>query len=238
MKNFSATKRLVLPALFLASLGCSHSATPVPGPDKQFSGTAQGALTGAGAGAATGFQVAAGTGPGALVGAGLGAIAGGIQGVMEDSAEESMLGIQSQTAAERQRAEVQGILQEHFKKRLKLHPTRDIYPADLFFQGDASKISRKGEAIVQELALMNKNRLPWSRLVVATYVKSAGETNSFAEHLAKRRAIQLGDAFIKYGIEPRRIETRPIIMSAPVLIDPDERPSRYNQAVEFIAVDQ
>ena len=228
--------------LMMALSGCSPSSQPLPGPDKQFSGGVQGAMTGAGAGAATGAQLAAGTGPGILVGAGLGAVAGSIQGASEDSAEEKMLKLSSKTQLQRERARVQEILDEHFKRRLELHPTRDIFPADLFFSGDSATLSRQGDAIVRELALMNKKRLPWSRLVIATYVKSVAdqETDSadYSKYLAKKRATQLGDCFIKYGIEPRRIETRPIIMPAPVLIDPNDKPGRYNQAIEIIPADR
>lgn len=217
---------------------CSAASAPVPGPDKQFSSGMQGALTGAGAGAVTGFQVAAGTGPGALVGAGFGAIAGGIQGAGEDKAEEEMMKLSAGTRFQRERAHVQEILSEHYKRRLELHPTRDIFPADLFFNGDSLSLSRQGQALVREIAYLNEKRLPWSRIVVATYVKSAEGQNDYAETLAKKRAIQIGDMLIKNGIEPRRIETRPTIMPAPVLIDPLDKPGRYNQAIEFIAMDR
>ncbi len=218
--------------------GCSPATGPVEGPDKQFSGGLQGAITGAGAGAVTGFQMTAGTGPAALVGAGFGAIAGGIQGASEDNAEEEMMRLSAGTTYQRERAHVQHILNEHYKRRLELHPTRDIFPADLFFEGDSLVLSRQGRALVREIGFLNEKRLPWSRLVVAVYIKSAEGENSYGEILAKKRAIQIGDALIKSGIEPRRIETRPTLMPAPVLIDPHDKPGRYNQAVEFLAADR
>ena len=55
---------------------------------------------------------------------------------------------------------------------------------------------------------------------------------------SQKRAIQMGDEFIRNGIEARRIETRPIIVSTPILIDPEDKPSRYAQAIELIPVDR
>lgn len=221
----------------LASCAPSNSQL-IPGPDKQFSGQVQGALTGAGAGAATGFQVAAGTGPGALVGAGFGALAGGIHGALEDAHEETMIQLAAETLHQRRRADAQAVIENFYKKRLAMHPTRDIYPADLFFTADTAHLSQRGRMIVEELARLNKTRLPWSRFVIATYVKSADESSEFANYLAKKRAIELGDAFIKSGIEARRVETRPIVTNVPVLIDPEDKPLRYAQAVELIPADR
>lgn len=233
MKRFPAYLFFVV-----AFAACSASSRPVPGPDKQFAGEMQGMITGAGAGAATGFQVTAGTGPGALVGAGFGALAGGIHGALEDAHEETMLQLEAETLAQRRRADAQAVIENYYQKRLALHPTRDIFPADLFFSADNAKLSPRGQMIVSELARLNKNRLPWSRLVIATYIKSADEHSDFANYLAKKRAIELGDAFIKNGIEARRIETRPIVTNTTVLIDPEDKPLRYAQAVELIPVDR
>lgn len=220
-------------------IGCSaaHNDEPIPGPDKQFSGGLQGAITGAGAGAVTGFQVTAGTGPGAIVGAGFGFIGGAIQGASEDFAEETMIKLKRRANQEERRAWAQRVMEQHFEKRLELHPTRDIFPADLFFDGDGAELNVIGDALLETVGVLNKKRAPWSRLVIATYVKSKAETNTFAEYLAKKRAIEIGDRLIKYGIEPRRIETRPMIVAGPVLIDPKDKPTRYNQAVEIIAAD-
>ena len=132
---------LVCLSLLLSIGGCAaHSSSSseaiVPGPDKQAFGTLQGAATGAGAGAVTGFQIGAPTGAGALVGAGFGAVAGGIQGIMQDQSEEQLLALSTQTRRERERAMVHEVLREQYARRLELHPTRDLFPADLFFSGD------------------------------------------------------------------------------------------------------
>ena len=103
---------------------------------------------------------------------------------------------------------------------------------------DTAKLSKRGKMVIAELARLNKERLPWSRFVIATYVKASDEKSDFAIYLSQKRAIQMGDEFIRNGIEARRIETRPIIVSTPILIDPEDKPSRYAQAIELIPVDR
>lgn len=230
--------RLAAVLFVVALVGCSAANGPVAGPDKQFSGGLQGAITGAGAGAATGFQMTAGTGPGAFIGAGFGAVAGGIQGASEDSFEELMIELVRRTRIEEQRAWAHTILNRHYQRRMELFPSRDIFPADMFFEGDSTKLSKAGEILVRELAHLNKDRLPWSRFAISVYVKSKDSESDYAKYLSKKRAVTLGDSFVRFGIEPRRIETRPTIISAPVVIDPKSSPMRYAQAIEFTPLDR
>lgn len=222
--------------LALVFVGCSTS--PYPGPDKQFGGSLEGAATGAGAGAVTGFQLGAGAGPGAAVGAGLGAVAGGIQGMVTDTQEEQALRLSAETREERARALAHELINEHLKRRVELHPSRDIYPADLFFRGDEVSLRPEARPLVEELARMNKQRMPYSRLVVAAYVKANDSDSTYAEHLAQRRSRELSDQLIKGGLEPRRLLTRAVIIKEPLLIDPYDRPDRYNQAIELIPLDR
>ena len=92
--------------------------------------------------------------------------------------------------------------------------------------------------LARELYALNKRRYPWSRLVIASYVESKNEGSSYAKFLASRRARALGDAFVRLGIEPRRITGRPIVMGGPVLLDPHDRADRYAQAIELIPADR
>ena len=236
MKPYSLIAGILSLSLSIVLVGCTKG--PTPGPDKQFESSLLGAATAAGAGAVTGAQFAAGSGPGALVGAGVGFVAGGIHGAMEDMAEENMLQLAAQTKVEREVSIAHEILNDHYRRRIELHPTRDIYPADLFFLGDESLLRPEADALVREIAKLNKVRLPWSRLVVASYVKSVDKESEFAYRLAERRSREIGDSLVRAGIEPRRIEARGVLISAPVLIDPDDDPARYNQAVEIIPVDR
>ena len=220
----------------ICSLGCTRKA--VSGPDKQFSEMISGAATGAGAGAVTGFQIGAASGPGAAVGAGIGAISGAIQGASGDLTEDQQIELKQKTFETRQIVQAQQILQEHYKVRAELFPTRDIFPADLFFYGDEVKLRPEAKWLVSEIARMNKTRLAYSRLVIAVYAKSKEPESPYALHLTERRSRELVDAFVKSGLEPRRLSTRPEVISEPLLIDPHDKPERYNQAVEFIAIDR
>lgn len=221
---------------FMALAACAPKA--VSGPDKQFAGTAGGAMTGAGAGAVAGFHMSAATGPGAAIGAGFGAVAGGIQGYLEDRNEESLLRMSAQASEERKRAYAQEILSEHYKRRIELHPSRDIYPADLFFRADDARLRAGADMLVEEIARLNMERSPWSSLVVIAYVKADTPESEWANYLAQNRAKEIGNALVKDGIEARRVKARAIIIADPILKDPHDRPERYNQAIEIIPVDR
>lgn len=236
MTNHVVLKSAYFVLAALVVCGCSRN--PYAGPDKQFGGMLESAATGAGAGAVTGFQLGAGTGSGALAGAGVGAIAGSVRGMMQDEAEEEMMAHAVRLQEERERARAQEILQDHFKRRLALHPTRDILPADLFFAGDSSTLRADAVALVRELAELNKRRLPWSRLGVTVYVKAEDAESNYARELAEKRSKALGDCMVSSGIEPRRIEARGVVVAAPLLVDPDDIPTRYSQAVEITALDR
>lgn len=228
-------KKIAFTILVLGLLAC---AKPIPGPDKQGGAGIEGAATGAVAGAVTGFQVGAGAGPGAAVGAGLGFVAGGIQGMVKDATEEQLMQLADQADQERRIAAAHETLAEHFKRRMALYPTRDIFPADLFFDGDKSKLKPEGIDLVEEISRLNQRRLPWSRLLVVTYVKSADKSSEYAQHLAQHRAREIGDYFVRAGLEPRRINTRAVIIDQPLVLDPNDDPLRYNQAVELVPLDR
>jgi outer membrane protein OmpA-like peptidoglycan-associated protein len=226
---------LIIVCLFYLA-ACSPK--PVPGPDQQFSEALAGAATGAGAGAVTGFQVSAATGPGALVGAGFGAITGAMQGYSKDLTEEQQIALQREINSKRRSAYAQTLLAEHFQRRAELHPTRDIFPADWFFTADEVVLNASGLALLEELTKINKERLPYSRLIVVVYSKATDNTSVYANHLSERRSREIVDALITNGIEPRRLSTKPFVVPNPILIDPKDRPERYNQAVELVAYDR
>ncbi len=228
----------VLGALTCVLLVGACSSRPVAGPDKVFAGEAVGALEGAGAGAVTGAQVSAGAGPGAAVGAGLGAVLGALHGLATDQNEEAKLRTEARLKEERSRALAQEVLAEQYKRRMELHPTREIFPADLFFKGDSATMCPSGVNLVRELARMNELRIPYSRLVVAVYVKSSAPDSSYAQHLTERRSREFVNQLVRAGVQPRRLETRAVVMNAPVLIDPLDDPTRYNQAIEIIPIDR
>ena len=163
----------------------------------------QGLLWGAGSGAVTGAQFGSAAGPGAAVGAGLGVIAGGIHGYVQDRNEDQMIRMSVATKSERQRSIAQEKLNDHYSRRVELHPGRDIFPADIFFFGDQMKPNSSAPALVREIADLNKTRYPWSRLGVAVYIQSKAKDPEFARRLALERSKELGDLFVRAGIEPR-----------------------------------
>jgi outer membrane protein OmpA-like peptidoglycan-associated protein len=238
-KRGSCSSIAILATVFISfvSLGCSRQ--PVEGPDKAFGSSAFGALEGAGAGAIMGFQMGVATGPGAAIGAGFGAAAGMIHGVVKDQHEEVEIDNARKLRDATHRTAAQEALSDHYNRRMALHPARDIYPADLFFSGDSAKMCPKGVGIVREIARLNRYRLPYSRLVVAAYAKSVGAPDtSYVQHLTDRRSREFVNQLIQAGLEPRRLETRSVIMEGPLVLDPKDDPTRYNQAIEIIPIDR
>jgi len=230
---------IILNFLILVGLpGCTpFSSEPAPGPDKQGVGMLSGAALGAGSGAITGAEVSAGAGPGALVGAGLGAVFGAFSGLGTDLIEEDQIRREEEEQRMRELAWVQEVLAEHYQRRLELHPSRDIFPADLFFCSDSSELNPQALILVHELAALTRQRMPWSRLVIASYMTAADRDSQYASFLGKKRAERIALEFVKAGVEPRRVYTRAVTIDKPVLIDPDDSPSRYRQAIEIIPLD-
>jgi len=223
--------------LLLNLLFAACSAKPLPGPDKRGSGTLSGVAVGAGSGAILGAQVAAGAGPGAAVGAGFGAVFGALQGAGLDLLEDEDLKQMEQVEKLKAELWAQEFLADHYERRMRLHPGRDIYPADLFFQADSSKLTPKAKLLVREIAKRSKNSMSWSRILISSYMTANDEESVFAEKLNNKRAEEFALQFVKAGIEPRRISIRGVTLATPLLIDPEDSPARYRQAIEFLPLD-
>ena len=158
--------------------------------------------------------------------------------MVTDTEEEQVLHLSQAAREERARALAHEMLNEHLKRRSELHPSRDIFPADIFFRGDEVTLRPEALPLVREIARLNKERMAWSRLVVAAYVKASDKDSSYAEHLGQRRSRELCDQLTQGGIEPRRLMTRVVVMDKPLLIDPYDKPERYSQAIELIPLDR
>lgn len=228
-------KRLIIiSCVFLVA--CSTN-EPIPGPDKQAEGSLVGAALGAGSGAAYGAQLSAGTGPGAIVGAMAGAVFGGVSGAGKDILEEDTLRRQEETRRMEEKLWAQEVLAEHYNRRLELHPNRDIFPADLFFEGGDVKLNESSKVLVREIAELSKNRMPWSRIVVTSYIASKDSESDYAKYLSKRRAESIAVALVGAGLDPHRVLAKPVIIGNPLVIDPEDSPNRYNQAIEISQID-
>lgn len=235
-KLLSSVIVLVLP-MFISACVVPFTSDPLPGPDKQAVGTWTGAAVGAGSGAVTGFQIWGSTTSGAWVGAGFGAIYGMLSGLGLDLIEEDQITQRMEESRLRELAWVQDMLAEHYLRRLELHPNRDIYPADWFFEADNTKLKPGAAALVREIAYYTRIRKPWSRIVVAAYSTASDPASDYAKFLNRRRSGAIAQGFVRAGMEPRRISTRALTLPKPVLIDPDDSHDRYRQAVEIIALD-
>ena len=220
------------------SASCSpFSLEPQGGPDKQNIGSFTGAATGAGAGLVIAHNIGSSLGSGAAVGSGFGAVAGALTGLSVDLLEEDIMQREYQLGRTQERLWAQELLSQHYAKRLDIHPNRDIFPADLFFDADSVKLTREGTILLKELALLTRSRLPHSRIVIASYVVSKDESSKYASYITARRAEEIATEFVRAGLEPRRVSTRPMTLSQAVLLDPYDDPNRYKQAIEIIAVD-
>ncbi len=234
----------LLYSLFLVSLlgGCLPFAPfadePTPGPDKQSQGTFYGAATGAGSGAVIGAQIGSvGLTPGATVGASIGAVYGMVAGLGVDALEEDKIRRDLEEKYLRELAWTQEVLTEHYRRRLELHPNRDIFPADLFFEGDSVSLKKDAELLVSELAHLTKHRMPWSRIAIASYVTSADADSDYSKYVTSRRAREIAKHFVRSGFDPRRVVTQPVTMPEAILVDPYDSPHRYRQAIEIIPLD-
>lgn len=231
--------RYLLLALLFAQISCSpFTSDPVPGPDKQSVGTFAGAALGAGSGAVTGAQVGAGAGPGAWVGAAFGAVYGMFKGLGVDLLEEDQIRRLIEEQHLRELALAQRMLAEHYSRRLELHPGRDIFPADWFFEDDSSMLKPEAKILARELGALTKQRMPWSRIAVISYVSVKDKESSYADFLTKKRAAEIAVEFINAGVEPRRLLAQGAILDQTVLIDPYDARDRYRQAIEIVAVDR
>ncbi|MCB0358465.1 MAG: hypothetical protein KDD44_02485 [Bdellovibrionales bacterium] len=240
--NMSQSLRIscgsICAGIVLVASGCFPTeGVPVPGPDKQAAGTIYGASLGAGAGAVTGAQLGSNLGPGAWIGAGLGGAYGMMSGLGVDLLEEDQLRREEEAARAEELLWVQHILAEHYERRLELHPNRDIYPADLFFRADEVTLTESSALLAREIARLTKRRMPWSRIVVAAYVTARDRDSDYASYLTQRRAEELAREFVRAGLEARRIAAQSVVLSEPILVDPYDRPDRYRQAIEIIALD-
>lgn len=230
------TKSLIL-ATFALSIFSSCTTGPIPGPDKQSIGTLSGAATGAGSGAIIGAQLAAGAGPGAAVGAGFGAVLGALKGAGVDLLEEEDIKQLEELERLKIATWAQEILAEHYKSRLRLYPGRDIYPSDLFFEGDSSQLCPKTKILAREIAGRLRNDMPWSRIEITSYSTAKDGESSYAEKLNQKRAEEIAVQFVRAGVEPRRIGIRALTLPAPLVVDPTDSPARYRQSIEIAALD-
>ena len=219
-------------------VGCLPiSNNPISGPDKQDAGMFLGAALGAGSGAITGAQLSAAAGPGALVGAGLGAAFGLFSGLGVDLLEEEELKALDEITYLSGRAWAQETLAEYYKRRSTLHPNREIFPANFFFGGDSVVLDVHSDLLLSEYARLSKNRKPWSRILIASYITTSDPDSMYSNYLAGKRAENIANSLVRCGIEPRRVVTKVVPVVEPVIELPNDPASSFSQAIEFVFLD-
>ncbi|MBL7661702.1 OmpA family protein [bacterium] len=228
----------ILVCIFLVCcVGCNPR--PVPGPDKQGAGTLYGAMVGAGSGAVIGAQVGATTTSSVLVGGSFGAALGAMHGAAQDLNEDEQLRFDAEASQTKEVLYAQQVLSQQLERRMRLHPNRDIYPADVFFDAGDVKLKCGADSLVKEITSLSRGRFPWSRLVVASYVTSANPKSDYAKYLAKKRGEAIATQIIRSGIDPKRVAVQPITMKDPLVFDPEDNdPMRYYEAVEIVLPDR
>ncbi len=197
-------------AVFLP--GCADYSKPIPGKDKQGAGLVSGAMMGAGSGIITGAQFGAATGPGAFIGMGFGALWGSLQRLGLDLLEDEDFRILMEVAKTDDEVLAQYTLLEHFEIKSELHPGRDIFPADVFFDNGDVKISRNGAAVARLITKILSQRSPSSRFEIVNYIVSSDKKSTYAKFLGKKRNNSLGFTLVQAGIEPRRLVFKTIVV--------------------------
>jgi outer membrane protein OmpA-like peptidoglycan-associated protein len=129
------------------------------------------------------------------------------------------------------------VLAEHYERRIELHPGRDIYPADLFFDAGEVAMTPRGEVLLNEIAALLKDRLPWSRIEIQSYVQAADLQSSYARFLSERRALEVANHLVYRGIRPERLIAKGVPVKAPILLDPKDSPHRFREAIEITPID-
>lgn len=222
--------------LFPLCCGFLLCCSPKLGPDKQAYGAAEGSASGALTGAVTGFQVGSSTGAGALVGAGFGALAGAVQGHSQDALEHALILISNEIQKTKEEAFAEEVLAMQLRRRNALFPSRDIFPADIFFRSDERQLSPEGKAVLRVIYRLNKDRLPWSRFGIASYILSNSPDSSYARHLSRKRGRAIGDYLVSLGMEPRRLSIVSAIRTEP-LVKGSPEDERFGHAIEFFPKD-
>jgi len=229
----------ILSAIIITLLlpGCADYSKPIPGRDKQGAGLVSGALMGAGSGIITGAQFGASVGPGAFIGMGFGALWGSLQGLGLDLLEDEDFRILLEVAKTDDEVLAQYTLLEHIEIKSELHPGRDIFPADIFFENGDVKLSRNGAAVARLVTGILSRRSPSSRLEITSYIVSRDKKSTYAKFLGKKRNNAIGITLVGAGIEPRRLVFKTVVVDNPIVIDKYDSRNRYAQALEFALMD-
>jgi outer membrane protein OmpA-like peptidoglycan-associated protein len=208
-------KSVSLVLCLLLSLGLYSCATMQTQQEK---GTAVGAGVGAGVGAVLGQAIGRNT-QATLIGAGIGAALGGVAGNQigryMDLQEQELRNAVAATEAASIRRE-QDILRATFK-------------GEAFFDLNSTALKPGGYAELERVAQV-LNKYPQTTIEIGGHTDTTG-TAEYNQTLSVKRADSVGDALIKNGVAPERMETVGYGESRPISSD-----HAMNRRVEIIIV--
>lgn len=196
----------LLPAMFLGPLGCETMER-----HRVLSGTAIGTAAGAGLGAVIGHQTG-NTGAGALIGGAVGAGLGAGVGYMLERQARAFdriegLEVEARRAREEREADTGRVVVQE-RERLVLRMSNQ-----LFFERGSSSLSPQGTQKLREIADI-LNQYPDSEVLVKGYASAEG-SDAGNVSLSERRARNVKNTLVGYGVDDRRIRAMGLGASSP-----------------------
>lgn len=177
----------------------------------------------------------------AAIGAGVGLATAGLLSSIQSFAvarvEESLLKLESDAHFLLRSAVGQQILVSYLDIKRQYHPNRDIFPASLFFHPDSTTLTFEGQSLLTEIYNLNKDRAPWSRFGVISYVTTSDKNNEYSNDLVVRQTKEIGNYLLKLGLNPRRITLLGAFTNRPIVNVPPEIQSEYFNCIEFVPLD-
>lgn len=177
----------------------------------------------------------------AAIGVGVGVASAGLLSAIQSYAvsrvDESLLKLESDVAFLLKSAVGQQIIVSFLDVKQKYHPNRDIFPASVFFNPDSTTLSFEGQSLLTEIYNLNKNRAPWSRFGIISYVTTSDKNNEFSNDLVIRQTKEIGNYLLRLGLNPRRITLLGAFTDRPIVNAPPEIQSEYFNCIEFVPLD-
>ncbi len=192
----------------------------------------------AGGGALAGAKLGVGALPGAGVGLASAALISAIQSFVINRTDDSLLRLENSLKTAKYSSTGQQLLLSYWEIRNKYFPSRDIFPAEFFFEVDSTNLSSLGKGLLQEIYLLNKDRFPWSRFGIISYVTTTDDRNNFSKDLAVKQVRVIGSYLISLGLNPRRVSASASLTDRPLVQTNDPNIDKmFFNAIEFVPLD-
>ncbi|MCS6961676.1 MAG: hypothetical protein NZT61_04140 [Deltaproteobacteria bacterium] len=189
------------------------------------------------AGALTSLELGSGVVPGAAVGLLTSGFLSAIEAFSLSRSDESLLQLEAKTSFAVRSAVGQRVILEYLETKKKFHPNRDIFPAKFFFESDSSRLSETGRALLTEIYNLNKDRFPWSRFGIISYVASSVSENDYTQYVIVSQTKAIGNYLVQLGLNPRRITLLGAVITRPLIETDPEIQKEYLNCIEFVPLD-